>query len=260
MSALKKYSFHELTQEIHSLLRAERLPEEVAKTLEVDVNRLAIYSGFIKGHIVRMIDRSFNALKCLFDEKAWDILMDMYFKKYPAGDWRYYRCAEQFPDFIQSLKSSPDFGIQDFHVELAQFEWTELMVYNSEIILPKIGEIRSRELNPTLAVLTFRYPVADFVISHRSEKLSKNEERWMQEKKYLEMLPAPKTVFFFRNPKTQYAVFVEATDRLLFAFKVIYDGISEKEAAKTTGQSLSVVQSVLKEASQIGLILQPKNS
>jgi len=254
MSSLRKYSFDDLTRQIHALLRAERLPEEVAAELGVDVKRLSIYPAFIKGHIVRMIDRSFQSLKSLFDGKTWDVLMDMYFKQYPARDWRYYRSAEQFPEFIESLKSS-DFGIKDFHTELAQFEWTELMVYSSEVVLPKAGEIHERELNPTLNVLTFRYPVADFVVFQRSENLSKDDESWMNEKKYLEILPVPRTVFFFRNPKTQYSVFVEANDRLLFAFKVVYDGISEKEAAKASGQTLAAVRSVLKEASHLGLIL-----
>lgn len=258
MSVARKYSFNELTQEIHSLLRAEKSPEVLAKELDVDVKRLSIYPSFIKGHIIRMIDRSFKSLKSLFDAKSWESLTDKYFREYPADDWRYYRCVEHFPEFIQGLKSLPDFKIQDFHVELAQFEWTELMVYSSEIILPKKNEIRSRQLNPTLAVLSLNYPVVNFVNCERAESLSKNEEHWMKEKNYLEKLSAPKTVFFFRSPKTQYAVYTQATDRELFAFKMVHDDISEKEAAKLSGQTLAVIQSVLKESVQLGLILAPK--
>lgn len=249
--------FQEVLKNIHSLVRGEKNAEELAGYFNADPRRLNIYPSFVKGHVVKFLDQNFISLRTLFNEKLWAQLCDDYFRKYPPSDWRLYKCAENFTDFLQGLIGDSRYGIQDFHVELALFEWIEVCVYKSEVVFPSQEEILTLTVNPTLQIFNFTYPVPQFVTWSRSKELSLEEKNWIENREYLN--PGENVALFFRNPYTHASNYYSAEDRFLFALKAVSEDMNLEDAAVMSGKDLSEIKSVFEEGRDRGLIFLPSS-
>jgi hypothetical protein len=248
--------FQDVLKNVHSLVRGEKNAEELAEFFKADPRRLNIYPSFVKGHVTKFLDQNFISLKTLFDEAIWGPLCDEYFKKHPPSDWRLYKCAESFTDFLQGLMGDDRYGIEDFHVELALFEWMEVCVYKSEIVFPDPQEVTQATVNPTLQIMNFTYPIAQFVTLSRSKELKDEEKSWMEDKEYLKS--KENVALFFRHPFTHAANYYSGEDRFLFALKIVYEKMGMEEAAQVSGHTISDIHSVFEEARNRGLIFLPR--
>lgn len=251
-------SFQETLQNLHALLRGGTKPRKALSYFGTTEKRLSIYPSFVKGHVVKFLDKNFLSLKTLFNEKTWNGILDEYFRKHAPTHWRLYRCAEAFPGYIQTLREKGLFEMGEFHTELADFEWAEAVVYHGEEIIPKASHLETLIVNPTLTILNFRYPIAQYVRISRSSDILHKEKAWLEHKKYLKPLEKEETVFLFRNPKTLVLNHCVPTDRMLLAIKMVHEKIRPKQAARTVGQELSIIHDALEEAQSQGLILFPE--
>ncbi len=248
-------SFYETLETMHQLLRGEKSPEEVAEIFGADPNRLAIYQGFVKGHIAKTLEKNYCLLKRTILPEIWKKLVDQYFTKYPALDWRLNESTEKFPFFLQDSLSQKDLQLNEFHVELAKFEWEEVNIFNTDATIPSPTQIDQLILNPTISILQFTYPIAEFVKQIRVGKKNK----WLEEKKFFEEREQEEIVFLFRNLQTYRCNFLQGNDNILFAFKVVHENLSLSQAAEATGQEISIIKQIIREVSQTGLIILPKN-
>ncbi len=250
-------TLQETIHNTHLLLRNDKKPEELLDFFQTDIRRLSIYPSFVKLHITKFLSENFASLKSLFEPTLWKKIITEYFKKYPAQHWQLYRSAENFPKFIRDLMANSSYDIQEFHAELAELEWIEISTYNCDIPFPSGDSIQTPIINPTLSILNLTYPVARFAQLSRISNMEASQKQWLEKKEYLMRLPIPSIVFLFRNPKTQASNFIEVTDSILFAFKIVHDQLSPEQASQQSQQSLDDVHELINEIQQLGIVILP---
>ncbi|BBM85634.1 HvfC/BufC family peptide modification chaperone [Candidatus Uabimicrobium amorphum] len=248
-------TLEETMRMMHSLLRGEKTPEEMKEFFGTSEKRLEIYQRFVRNHVTKTLAKNFVMLRRLVKKEIWQGLRDEYFKNYPATGWQLNDTSKSFVDFIaKKVREEKMFAGEEFYIELAQFEWEEVVVYCSELITPKPHEIETPVLNPTLSIMDFRYPIGTFIYYWRNKK---RKDPWIIEKEYLK--EQPQMLFLIRHPQEQRVFFHVATDPLLFAFKVVHDQISLPDAIKLSGQTEDTVRKILADAHQAGIIILPEN-
>ncbi|WP_372366529.1 putative DNA-binding domain-containing protein [Candidatus Uabimicrobium sp. HlEnr_7] len=249
-------SLEETMRMMHSLLRGEKTAKEMTEFFGTNEKRLAIYQRFVRNHVVKTLGKNYIMFRRLVKKELWGILSDQYFRDYPATGWRLNSCTKLFVDFIaKKVREEKALGGEEFYIELAQFEWEEVIVYCSENVIPKSQEIANPVLNPTLSVMNFEYPIGTFTMHWRGGK--RKEEPWITSKVYLQK--QPQMVFLLRHPQNQKVNFHVANDRLLFAFKVVHDEIDIENAVSLSGQNEETIRMILNEAHQAGIIILPEN-
>ncbi len=251
--------FQETLENLHALLRGTEKPQDWISYFKTTPKRLSIYPRFVKSHVTKFLDQNFLSLKTLFDGVTWKKILDQYFKEYPPAHWQLFRCAEAFPSFIQSLKEKNLYGIQNFYVELSEFEWMEAVIYHEEERISQIFALQEPLVNPTLAILNTYYPLVQFANVTRSKENCLEEKEWIQNKRYLSLFDQEQIIFLFRNPITLILNCCVPTDRMLLAVKIIHEKISLQEASRAMDQDLTNLYAVLEEAQSLGLIVFPKD-
>jgi len=235
---------------MHRLLRGETSPETAAERLGAPVERLAIYQQFARNHIDNVLKKNYTVLAGLFSEQ-WDELVDGYLAEYPPGSYELNRNAARFREYLATLALDPARGITEFHLELAELEWTEFSVYASQVEIPTPEEVTRPMLNPTLQILALKNPVAEYVDRWRASGGDKSHRPDI-------LSPAsPETVFVLRHPVSGLALYLKADHSLLFAFKVAHEGANVAEAAKLAGISETDAVGILHRAADAGLIVLP---
>ena len=242
---------------MHALVRGELSAEEAAARLGAPVERVAIYQDFVRGHIAKALGKNYTVCRELLSDETWSALEDGYFRAQPARKIELNASAEAFRGFLgQAAAGTTD--LDPAHereiashglalLELAELEWLEFAVYAAQVEIPAPSTLETPAVNPSLQVLQFETPVASWLAARRRGDRSS---------------PLPsggpgETVFLFRGPQTSYAVFVVADDALLFAFKVVHDGLSAAQAAEVTGSAPGDVEAAIQRAAELGLVLRP---
>ncbi len=247
--------FQETLENLHALLRGTEKPKDWTSYFKTTPRRLSIYPRFVKGHVMKFLSENFLSLKTLFDEVTWKKILDQYFKEYPPTHWRLFRCAEAFPSFIQNLREQNLYDIQDFHVELSEFEWMEAVIYHEEERIPSISDLQEPLVNPTLTILNTVYPLVQFANVTRSKENSSEEKEWIQNRKYLNRFDQEQIIFLFRNPMTLVLNYCIPTDRMLLAVKIVHEKISLQEVAQAVGENISAIHDALEAAMSQGLLI-----
>jgi hypothetical protein len=236
---------------MHELLRGEATPEETGKALGgAPPERLAAYQGFVRGHIEGILTKAFPTLAELVGHCAWHAVGREFFRDVPPADYELNACAEAFPAWLSARIEAGESDLSEFHVEVAELHLAEFAAFADEARIPAPGDLDAPTLNPTLRVLELTYPVAEFVA------------RWRRREREgappVPAEPAPEVVFVFREPGGFRHRFERADDNLLFAFKVVHDGVPLAEAAEAAGAPEALVRQVLGEAAEAGLVILPE--
>jgi len=248
-------SLEETMRLMHSLLRGEKTPQEMAEVFNADPKRLEIYQRFVRNHVTKPLARNYAIFRRLVKKDIWIPLREEYFINYPATGWQLNASSEKFIGFIsQKIREQNFLDGEEFYVELLQFEWEETITYCSEEVIPKPCEVNIPTLNPTLSIMNFQFPIGTFVSNWREKQ---RDIPWMTEKEYLK--PQPQMLLLVRHPQEHKAFFHVANDRLLFAIKVVHDQINIEDAAKASGQEVEVIRNILQETHQAGVIVLPEN-
>lgn len=241
---------------VHQLLRGEISAAEASQQIGNDESRLAVYHRFVSGHVRNVLEKNFAVLVSLFPKQAWDSIVPEYFRSHPSDSYELNANGAQFPRFLSQWADDPRFGITDFHLELAELEWREWVVYSTLKEIPSPDEIEAPTLNPTLIVMQLEYPVVEYVFRWRDE----------QEGGFPDGVPPipeeknPGVVFLFRHPSTHNPVIRRARDRMLFAFKVVHDAIPLEDAAQAAGIAVEDGESMVRDAADEGLVILPSRS
>jgi hypothetical protein len=239
-------SLTRVVEGMHSLLRGDVDADELADRFGVQPDRLRIYQRFVLSHIAEMLQINFEVVHATVSTSAWDELTRRYFQQHPAWEYELNANAAGFPPFLAERAVRGELGIQEIHVEIAQLEWDELAAYFADA---NLSATSTPSLNPTMTICEFSYPVLEFVERVR-EALSDEHP--------LPDLPTRKSserVLVFRDPKSHRVRSERATDDLLFAIKMVHDGVGCVEAARQAGLSEAVVQRLLQRSIDIGLVL-----
>lgn len=238
---------------MHELLRGQCAPEEAARRLGAPLERVQVYARFVRDHVQAALDKNYEVLAEAVGPARWQRWSDAFFQAHPPGHYELNACAAPFPDFLAERAADPAFEVADWHVELARLQWCEWEAYAHETRIPAPEELEAPVLNPTLAILGLSHPVATFTGAWR---------RWVRDDRAgpapeAPAGPAEETAFVYRHPDTLLHTTRVADEPLLFAFKVVHDGLPVAGAAATAGISADQARELLADAEETGLIVQP---
>lgn len=240
-----------LQRHMHTAVKGLAPVHVVAAALGVDAKRLAIYHRMIRHHVVAALQTRLGATTALLgageETPAWERLLAAYLADCPPSHWALGHAAGAFPGFLAERVEAGE--ATGFHVALAELEWALYTVNRDATRLPPhhraYVEGAPLALNPTLQILEWPYPVAAFLAAfNRGEGPA------------VPTAPGdPELVLVFRRPASGNPYFHAATPALLFALKMVHDGLTVADAAAASGQPAEAVQAALADAVQQGLVL-----
>jgi len=245
----------------HGLLRGELTLSAAAQTLGTDSKRLALYRDFVHDHVVGVVHKNFPICSRLLGE-SFDPLVEAFTLASPASSWELNQAAEAFPDFLEARLGEGHAALVPFHLALARFEWELFAVY---VDPAEIETIPSNEaprtdalsVNPTLRVLPSEYALVPWVLEYEAAIGSDSEAGTERPPPLPQRLEAPEFSLVFRHPQTDMSAYWRASDRLLFALKVVIEKIPIAEAAQATGSDRESCEALLRAAYDLGLLICP---
>lgn len=246
-------NFKEIITTTHDLLMGKSSPLNLAHYYPSDLARIEIYPFFIRTHIYKYLDQNFPLLKNTIDPKIWEKIKKEYFKENPAKDWRLYRCAQNFTDWIQNRVIHSIDGLTEFHYEVALFEWTEILVYHQEIDI--INQGPSLAMNPTLEILKTNFPIAQYAKIYRTKHLSKNDQLWLSQKQYVSQSEKAEIVMIYRHPIHHCSHFLKADEKHLLIFKMVNDHLSMEQVLADTSMKQEKLELLIEESKKLGFII-----
>lgn len=241
-------------QALHEVVVGARAPEEVAETFGVPPAGLRLYRNFFRRHHREILATPYRVLFSLLDEESRDRITREYRLTHPMAYREINANARAFPAWLaERVQGGLEPELGEFHVELATLERARFEAYSNrrEVHGDDSG---SRRLNPTLAILQFRYGVADFV------------ERWsaaIEEGRAPPLPPSeaatePEVILVYRDPTSLHGRIARGTPRLLLAVKMLHEGRSSEEVGKLSGRGPEFAEEALQVAADVGLVLEPE--
>ncbi len=237
--------FVQAMKTMHAVLRGDVSVTDGAQALGVAEDRLGIYSDFVRGHVTGILDKMYPRVRELTGA-AWPELKQAYFRAVPSAHWELNACASGFPEFLDAQVATVD-DVEPFHVALAQFEWEEFAVYMAEADVPTAAEVSGLTLNPTLSLLSLPYPVVPFVMAW--------DEQGAPPADIPERVEGGVVTILFRRGESHRIAFYQPGADMLFAIRVVYEGISVADAAQRTNETEDRVVSALNQAITSGLLI-----
>ncbi len=231
---------------VHRLLRGELAAEQLAELFQVPASRALIYQSSARAHLDEVLAKNYASLRSVLGPALWQRICDGYFAEQPPSDFELNACVRALPGYLEQLRARGEPGIEAFHAELAELEWLEFSVYVSRS--GEAAPTARTTLNPTLEILQTRFPVARFLDEWRAWEAGELESAPAPP-----LNEAPEVVFVFRHPASEEYAFARADPELLFAFKVLYDGLDPAAAAQAAGVETAAVERALDRALRLGL-------
>lgn len=238
---------------LHRLFRDELPVDAAAEALGADPRRLDIYHRAVHLHVRHALEANFPVTLASLPADTRTALHAAYFATHAPTTWNLDAAAEAFPDFLDAslAAEAPPPGLTPFHPALARLEWELTTVWGAEDTAPEDPTPQTAPtapvLNPTLALLESPYPLVAYLA--RPDAASPDTLPAPAE--------APELVLVFRHPSRRTACFYAATGDLLFALKVVHDGLDPQTAARAAGLDEAAALSAMALAVEVGLVVAP---
>jgi len=245
-------------QTMHQLLRGSLSIEDAAHLLNAPAERLAAYARFTENHIEETLNKVFQKLRNELPSNLWEILTHTYYREYPATHYELNACVESFIDFLETRSE-----ITPTHVESAQIEWYEWLVYSDPTeITPNQG------VNPTLKILQqtpekegseleARGP-EDLAVAQAEAMVRGAEQRRANHlpktEIEIEIETKLKVQLIWRDLQ-HHVHSMQATDALLFAIKVTFESIPLMKAAIDARIPIETAQQFIHDAHNLGILV-----
>ena len=231
---------------MHRVFRDELSLEDGARLLGTDPARLAIYRRFVHTHVRQAVEADFPRTLAALPPETRETLLTAYYLAHPPGHYDLDAAGEAFPDFLEAAIGQHS-GLTGFHPALAQVEWEMLQAFRSALAVPDPATLARPVLNPTLTALTVPYPVVEYMMAGDGAAVP-------------EALETPRTVLVLRHPVSETAFCYTATDDLLFALKVTYEGLDAREAARAAGIDEEAAEAAMRRGVGVGVVLGRANT
>jgi hypothetical protein len=142
-----------------------RDPKNTRRPAGASARRMGVYNELLYNNIESFLLACFPVLRKVLGSRRWTRLVRAFFSQHRSHTPYFRQIPDEFVQFLQNIWQ-PEEGYPDYLLELAHYEWIELMlsVSNRDEQLPEFdvsGDlIEGRPLlNPVLANLAYRYPV-----------------------------------------------------------------------------------------------------
>lgn len=138
-----------------------RNPEENPLPIGVKPERMAMYRELFFNNIDGFLIANFPVLHCLFNEQAWQNLVQDFFAKHVCHTPHFSEIPEEFLAYLQNeRKNMTDFP---FIAELAHYEWVEMALSISNAEPPQASPNNlaqtKLQISPLACVLAYQFPV-----------------------------------------------------------------------------------------------------
>ena len=229
------------TKELHQTLKTvkdlilfdtvwkKRYKNKHAKKLpKLALEKITKYRELVRGSLSTVINNIYpNTHEVL--KKDWENLLSKYIEKYPPDSPILIKVAKYLPEFLSKqktiLKNYP------FIVELANYEWVDVDIYERESNGVSGYRGIGVKLNPVHEICRFNYPIPEIVSLIKSKK------------KLTKISKKPTTMFIYRDPKDLYTRFFELSPGTEVYIELIKKGYTHDKAVK----HLSKIYKIKKE-------------
>jgi hypothetical protein len=234
----------ELQAKVHALLRGEAGVAQAAQALGVPDARLGIYRDFVEGHVTRVLHKVHPYVAGCLGAATRIRLAASYYREVPATERELNAAAAGWAAFLDRHVADGD--VPAWVPPLAQLEWALWSAWSCEA---EVAPGPTRAVNPTLVALEVRWGLVRWLVTH-PEAADVTPATPPPE-----ALAAPELALVFRREATHRIAFHVATGDLLFAMKVVHEGVPLARAAELAGVTLEAAQRALDEAIAIGLVV-----
>lgn len=131
----------------------------------IEDRRMGIYRELSFNNIEGFAAANFPVLRSLYDETAWNALVRAFMREHQCHTPLFAEFAREFLAYLE-LRQRDDRGDPAFLLELAHYEWAELALSLDEHDIDAVAHDPDGDpvsgvpaMNPTLAVLAYRFPV-----------------------------------------------------------------------------------------------------
>lgn len=132
---------------------------------EVDSQRMAVYRRLVYSNIQGYLATAYPVLRSLYDNDGWHQMVRDFFVSHRCHKPQFYQVAEEFLHYLEDERGQVE-GDPPCLLELACYEWLELMLYIADEPVDLEGVDRDGELltgvpvvSPLVRRLVCRYPV-----------------------------------------------------------------------------------------------------
>ncbi|MGJ8670934.1 MAG: HvfC family RiPP maturation protein [Oceanococcus sp.] len=139
-----------------------RDPEHAPAPVGIEDRRMQIYRRLFYNNILGFLAQAFPVLRLITEDEQWHKLMRRFYAQHRCRRPQFYQLAEEFLEFLQE---DVDPGAPAFRLELAHYEWMELVLAIDPAAAPAfeackvLGESARPVFSPWLEVLTYQWPV-----------------------------------------------------------------------------------------------------
>lgn len=238
---------------LHRVVVGGETPAAAAAVLEIPEAGLRLYQSFFRRHHREILELPYRILFSTLDEDTAADLVRGYQADHPMSQREINANAAAFPEWLAARVAGGAAGVSEFHAELAVLERERFARYATPVELPAPDTLAGPTLNPTLEVLQLRYPVADYVDAWAAAQAAGAPPPPAPARP----APEPELLFVYRDPASLEGRACRAGPRLLFAFKVLHDGLSPEAAALEAGRDPDFVAAALQAAVEQGVALAP---
>lgn len=149
----------------YAFTRHIRDPEHEPAPEAVGDQAMAVYRRLVYNNVESYMAQAYPVLRSFYPVAQWHALVRDFFVRHKCRSAQFYRAAEEFLAFLRDERGAhPD--DPPFMLELAHYEWLELMLYIVDVAVDldsvdRHGDLLARVpvLSPLVHNVTYRYPV-----------------------------------------------------------------------------------------------------
>ncbi len=138
-----------------------RNPSAFPAPVGVEARRMRIYRQLFFGNISNLLATTFPVIRSILDNKKWEALVQDFYAMHRCETPLFPFIAGEFAEYL--LNERNEEGDYPFLAELAQYEWSEIALRNSEAVLPdaELPYVDGSKpmLSPLCWPMVFRFPV-----------------------------------------------------------------------------------------------------
>src|SRR5689334_19143264 len=137
-----------------------RDPEHNAPPTEMDPARAQVYRDLVFANLSSLLSGTFPVLVKIIGDEQWRSLVRIFLRDYRARTPKFGEIAEEFVEFLASgPEALSDGAWPPFMVELAHYEWVEMVLQQSDA-QPLVGGDAALLLDRPLQVSPLAWPLA----------------------------------------------------------------------------------------------------
>jgi hypothetical protein len=169
---MDKHSLHQQQTTMGLYLRD---PEHCAPPAGMDVARAQVYRDLVFSNLSSLLSGTFPVLIKMLGDEHWRSLVRIFLRDYRARTPKFGEIAQEFVEFLASAPQALSEGLwPPFMVELAHYEWIEMVLQQSEAEPLPTGDAgllldRPLQVSPLAWPLAYAWPVQRVGSDYRPE-------------------------------------------------------------------------------------------